>query len=109
MNKKAWIMGIMLSVLACLLSSCTVNWFGEQYDVPWWMIAVPVALLAVILLAAARLSFTGRSYVCPKCNRRFSPPWWKLPFAVHINSDRVLKCPLCGARGFCRWVREPKD
>jgi DNA-directed RNA polymerase subunit RPC12/RpoP len=109
MNKKLWISGVLLSGLACLLSSCTVNWFDKQYDVAWWAIAVPVALLAVILFVAARLSFTGKTYVCPACSREFSPPWWKIPLAVHINSDRVLKCPHCGARSFCRLVRRPKD
>lgn len=109
MKKKAWISGILLSGLTCLLSSCTVNWFDKQYDVAWWVIAIPVALLAVLLLAAARLSFGDRTYVCPACNRTFSPSWWRITFALHIGSDRVFKCPHCGTRGFCRGVRKPKD
>ena len=107
--KKLLSLSILLWSTALLLSSCTVNWFDKQYDVPWWVIAIPIALVAVVLLVAARRAFANKTYICPKCSQKFTPKWWVVTFTVHVGSDRIFKCPHCGARGFCRLVREPKD
>lgn len=32
------------------LISCKVNWFDRQYDVPWWVIAVPVVIFGYVTL-----------------------------------------------------------
>jgi len=99
----------LLASMALLLSSCTVNWFDKQYDVPWWVIAIPVVILVLIFLVVARKCFSSREYVCPSCNHTFSPKWWQAALTVHINSDRVLKCPHCGKRGFCRLLKSQND
>lgn len=107
--KKRLSLCLLLGSISLFLSSCTVNWFDKQYDVPWWVIAIPVAVICLILVLVARWSFASKTYVCPQCNRTFSPKWWVITFTIHINSDRVFKCPHCGKRGFCRLLRDPKD
>ena len=84
------------------LSSCRVNWFGEQVDVEWWLIAIPVALLVIAVLMIGKITFSEKTYICPECKKTFRPKWWKALFAIHMNSDRVLKCPHCGRKGFCK-------
>lgn len=92
-----------------LLSSCTVNWFDGPHDVPWWTVAIPTVLLFIILAVIARRCFTGKAYICPQCRETFSPAWWRAALTVHLNSNRVFKCPHCGRRGFCRVYKDPED
>ncbi len=109
MKKKRCFLCCLLGSMSLLLSSCTVNWFDKQYDVPWWAVAIPVILLCLIFLVAACKYFTSKKYICPACNRTFSPKWWQAALTIHINSDRVFKCPHCGKRSFCRLARSQND
>ena len=85
--------------LSLLLSSCKVNLIGGQtIDVPWYVIAVFVAVLCVIVHVAL-ISYT---YTCPECGTEFKPKWYEISIWLHINSRRVAKCPHCGRKGFCQ-------
>jgi len=106
--KKAAIVWLML-VLPLSLTSCKVNWFDQQYDVPWWVIAVPVVMLSAIVFFVAGKHIASKEYVCPKCNKTFHPKWWKAAFSIHMNDDRVFKCPHCGRKGFCSLSRKTED
>ncbi len=93
----------LITLLSTLfLASCKVNWFGEQYDAEWWVIAIPVAILSVAILIISKITLSNKTYICPQCKESFRPKWWKAAFSIHLGSDRVLKCPRCGRRGFCK-------
>ena len=91
---------------ALFLTSCRVNWFGTSYDVAWWTVALPVTVFVLIVWAAAGRYISSKNYVCPKCGKTFYPKWWAATFSVHINDDRLFKCPHCGKRGFCHVSRD---
>ncbi len=95
-------------VLICslLLTSCQVNWFGDQIDVEWWVIAVPVAIILIATWGIGGLLISKKSYICPECKKVFHPKWWKTAFSVHVGNDRVFKCPNCGRKGFCKVYKE---
>ena len=99
----------MMFVLSFSLTSCKVNWLDQQYDVPWWVIAVPVVIFSAIVFFVAGKHIASKLYVCPKCNKTFHPKWWKVAFSIHMNDDRVFKCPNCGRKGFCPLSRETED
>ncbi len=101
--------GFLLCSIVILLTSCKVNWFDKQYDVPWWTVALPVVAIFLITWVVAGRHIASKTYVCPQCNHTFSPKWWKAAFTVHVNSDRVFKCPHCGKRSFCRLSRDRED
>lgn len=106
--KKAAIVWLIF-VLPLSLSSCKVNWFDQQYDVPWWVIAVPVVIFSAIVFFVAGKHITSKEYVCPKCNKTFHPKWWQAAISIHVNDDRVFRCPHCGRKGFCPLSRETED
>ena len=91
-------------ILGCslFLTSCKVNWFDVQYEVPWWSVAIPTAVIILTALVIAGKVISSKSYICPKCNKIFSPKWWSAALSLHIGSDRVFKCPHCGRKGFCK-------
>ena len=83
------------------LASCTVNWFGETRDVPWYYIAIPVSLIAV----CSYFILMSRTYVCPRCHTQFKAKPYQLSVAIHMNGERLAKCPNCGLKGFCKSKR----
>ena len=84
-----------------LFSSCNAHIGAQQYDVPWWMIFIPTVVFLAAIWYFYGKHLSEKEYVCPKCGKRFHPPWQKAAFAIHFNDDRVFTCPHCHHRGFC--------
>ncbi len=79
------------------LSSCKVNWFTTKVDVPWYFIAVPVALILII----SYVILMNSTFVCPDCGTEFKPKWYQLSVGIHFMGERIATCPHCGRKGFC--------
>ena len=107
--KKILALFVLICILTVLLTSCQVNWFDQQYDVPWWVISIPITILSVLVWIVAGKHIASKKYVCPKCNKTFYPKWWKAALSIHMTDDRVFKCPHCGRKGFCPLSRESED
>ena len=99
MKKKLLWLGF-LGAGMLLFSSCKVNWFDRTYDVPWWVIAIPVVLILVV----AHVYVVTKTYRCPKCKTVFRPKWCSCSAWIHYLGDRLTKCPKCGFRGFCKQI-----
>ena len=98
--KKVFLIFLILTI-ALSLSSCTVNWFGETYEVPWYFIAIPVVLIAVF----AYFILMNMTFICPYCGTEFKPKWYQLSVSVHMNGKRLAKCPSCERQSFCERKR----
>lgn len=77
-----------------MLTSCEVRWGGNSYNVPWWMIAIPVAVFCAIALLLGAKRIVSKNYFCPKCDRSFHPKHWNI-VSIHVNRSRLLRCPYC--------------
>lgn len=95
--KKAFCLTALAS-LVLSLTGCTVNWFGAQYDVPWYFIAVPVAIVFII----AHVRIMSATYVCPECKTEFKPKWYQILAYVHFMDKRLNKCPNCKKINYCK-------
>ena len=96
MKKILFFAGVLgLSVVLC---SCEVNWFGSTATVPWYAIAIPVAIIAVV----GYIILMNMTFICPHCGAEFKPKWYQLSVCVHINRNRLVKCPRCGKTSFCK-------
>ena len=100
MKKVLFLAMLLCSVL--FLSSCEVHYFGSNYDVPWYIIAIPVALFSFVVLFTAHISIIKKYYKCPKCGTEFKPKWYTLSSWIRENDKRVMRCPKCGRKGFCK-------
>lgn len=109
MKKKITIAGLLIVLTAQFLTSCQVNWFDKHYDVPWWMIAVPVTIFCLIVWIAAGKYISEKKYICSGCGKSFYPKWWKAAISIHLGDDRVFKCPHCNRKSFCHVSRETED
>lgn len=106
MKMKKIVFALLIVLIAFSLTSCKVNWFDQRYDVPWWVISVPVLVFSAIALFVAGKRIASKEYICPKCNKTFYPKWWQAAFSIHMNDDRVFRCPHCGRKGFCQLSRK---
>ena len=86
---------------AITLCSCRVNWFTTTVDVPWYFIAIPVALIAVF----GYFILMNMTFICPYCGTEFKPKWYQLSVCVHMNRKRLAKCPSCERQSFCERKR----
>ena len=51
-----------LLIMTFTLTSCRVNWFDEQYDVPWYVVAIPTLIICcVAFFIAVRFQETIKS------------------------------------------------
>ena len=91
-------LSLLCVIIALMLTSCTVNWFGETREAPWWSIAIPVAIVSI----AGYFLIMNATYVCPYCGFEFKPKWYELSALVHMGRARIMKCPACGKRGYCK-------
>ena len=105
MRKLLFILTLILS--AFLLSSCYVNWFNEQIEVPWYIAAIPVSL-AVVLGVVFYIIIIQHTYVCPHCKTEFQVKWYHFSIGVHSMGKRLAKCPHCGKKSFCRIKRKAR-
>lgn len=98
--KKIGFCLLLLSV-ALSLASCTVNWFGDTAEVPWYGVAIPVAVVFV----AGYFILMSKTYVCPHCKTEFKAKPYQLSVTVHMGGKRLAKCPNCQKRSFCEVKR----
>ena len=98
--KKALIFSALILGLICL-TSCQVNWFGGAVDVPWYVIAIPVAIIFI----AGYVILMSTTFICPKCQTEFKAKPYQMYVTVHMNGKRLAKCPKCGKIEFCRTKR----
>ena len=97
---------LILLLLVCTLSltSCTVNWFTTTVEVPWYVIAIPTALLFV----GAYFILMSHTYICPHCKTEFKAKPYQLYVTIHANGKRLAKCPHCGKKSLCEIKRSSK-
>lgn len=95
---KKLFLALLTLLFPLALTSCQVNWFGATHDVPWYYVAIPVLLLIAVCYAY----IMTRTYICPKCKTEFKPRWYQLSVGIHFGKKRLLRCPVCRRKGFCK-------
>ena len=89
---------LILPTTAVSLSSCTINWFGDTMDVPWYYVVIPVVLIAV----CGYFILMSKTYICPDCETEFKAKPYHLFVTLHMGGKRMAKCPKCGRMGYCK-------
>ena len=53
------------------LTSCKVNWFDKHYEVPWWVIAIPVAVFSLVVFVWAGKYIASKNTSAQNVMERF--------------------------------------
>jgi len=106
---KKILLFFIVSLQLVVLSSCKINMIDRQYEVSWWVVAIPSVVSCAVVLLWAGKHISKKKYICPKCNAEFYPKWWKASLSLHINDDRYFTCPVCKKRSFCHISYNQKE
>ncbi len=69
------------------------------------MSVVIISIVCFVVAYAISMAFICKQdYKCPGCGSIIRPKWHHISAWLHNGSDRVIKCPHCGRKGFCRRV-----
>lgn len=68
----------------------------------WPDTVIFTVVVTVITSIIAQIIISRQKYVCPKCGAVISPKWYHFSASLHRGSDRIVKCPHCKRKGFCR-------
>ena len=101
--KKFWV-AFPAMIIAFVLSSCEseVHWGKYSTYVPWYVVWIPVMIFAIVVSVIAHICIIKQQYVCPKCGKVFKPKWYDFSSWIHVGDARVLRCPECKCKSFCR-------
>ena len=72
------------------------------------ILLIAFVIFAVGLLAVIEGQRKIGYYRCAGCSETFVPTFWAHAFGLNIVSKRLLKCPYCGKRSFCKKVMSKK-
>ncbi len=95
--KRIVVLSVLTVTLTLLLTSCDLHFGDAHYDIHWWIIAIPIAIILII----AHISLVRKHYRCPIYGTEFRPKWYEISSWLHKDERHVVKCPHCGHRGFC--------
>ncbi len=70
----------------------------------WFEMTISVVLIILAAILISMIIISLQKYKCPKCGAVIRPKWYHFSASLHMGSDRVVKCPHCGRKGFCRRV-----
>lgn len=104
-NKKKIALSVIITVI-CILSSLTLILVTGFIPMAKWQCVLLSAVAAIDLLGGIGVSLVldreAGSYECPHCNARFVPGTAAYINGMHTITRRMLTCPVCGKRGFCK-------
>jgi predicted RNA-binding Zn-ribbon protein involved in translation (DUF1610 family) len=72
--------------------------------------------MGTIIIAAAAVIYvfykftaTKSEYVCPNCDKKFTPKITQRLFTVHFGSSYTLKCPNCGKIALMKYAKSQNE
>ena len=70
----------------------------------WWPLALYIVLAIPYSVWLSKYYFGHVAYMCPHCNRVFTPKFSEALWAAHTLTKRKLTCPDCGKKEWCTEV-----
>ncbi len=70
----------------------------------WWIIAAYAVLAVPFSIFISKYYYNNVSYMCPHCNKVFTPSFKEMFWAAHTPAKRKLTCPDCGTKEWCTEV-----
>lgn len=97
--KKARIIMLSIGIFMDVIQLAAIIVWIVQGIWQYYAAAMAVSVVFGIILTA--FYYNSTEYICPKCGAQFKPPLKSFLFSAHTPKTRKLKCPKCGAVGFC--------
>ncbi len=99
--------------VACLIGvfvSLAIIITAAFLPLPEWgaivMVVVGLILLMIVVFFCIKLDLRFAEYECKNCGHRFTPTLSEYVNGIHVGTTRLLKCPLCKRRTWCKRRRK---
>ena len=103
--KKKLIIAVIIAVVT-LSAGLIIILLAELLEMELWLHIVLGVVGALIILTgiglACVLERDAGVYECKHCGERFVPTMTAYLFAPHMLLSRMLKCPKCGKKSYCK-------
>ena len=68
-----------------------------------WLPMIVMGCLMVVMLTLTIIIYTKYvKFACPKCKQEFRASARTIIWAIHTPTKRLLKCPHCNAKSWCK-------
>ena len=107
-NKTKYILCIGFFIISLLLF-LTNSILVEYYNFPWWTLIISETILIFSIIVLCFIYFKNTEFICPHCNTQFKPKTSKAIMAPHFGNIRLLTCPNCNKKGWCKDIFIEKE
>ena len=100
MSKKQYLILGFATILSIILwATSVIVW--NILDI--WIPFVIITILTIAIFTYTVIMYTKHvKFVCRNCNNIFRPKASVIIMAVHTPTTRLLKCPKCGKKTWCK-------
>lgn len=106
-SKKKIMLSAMVAILVIIAAVPLFVVAGAIQMDDWIRVLLIVTGIVVIMIEIAVACILDReagAFECPSCGTRFVPEMGAYIMGPHTITKRKLKCPNCGAHGYCKKV-----
>lgn len=98
--KKVYIIMVILTILSVIALCGAIIAFSYEHNVLLLVSNILSTLFLLILTMIIYVQYV--KFVCPKCNQTFKASANAIIWAMHTPTKRLLKCPHCNAKSWCK-------
>ena len=84
---------LILFCISCILMERLNNW------IPMLITGI---LFIVVVVVTIVIYMKKVKFICPNCNQIFKPTNNAIFLAIHTPTKRLLKCPHCNTKSWCK-------
>ena len=99
-HKKLYLFMVIATILMIVAwAGSVIVWEKLNNFVPF-IVILPIFIILFICTIVIYIKYV--KFVCPKCNQIFKPSANAIIWAIHTPNKRLLKCPHCNTKSWCK-------
>ena len=99
-SKKLYIL-MMIATFVCMALFALSAIAFEFWDTYIPMIVI-LCLMVILFTLTIVIYYRYVKFTCPKCKQVFKPSASEITWSIHTPTKRLLKCPHCSAKSWCK-------
>ena len=98
--KKLYITMVILTIISIIALCGSIVAFTYEHNVLLLVLSILSSVIVFVLTMIVYIRFV--KFACPKCNQVFKASTNAIIWAIHTPTKRLLKCPHCNTKSWCK-------
>ena len=99
-QKKLYLFMVIATILMIFaFAGSAIVWTEFDNFIPF---AVICPIFVILFVCTIIIYMKYVKFICPKCNQTFKPSANAIIWAIHTPTKRLLKCPHCNTKSWCK-------